>query len=456
MPPRRCPRSAAPCPFAARERWVYLLVSHCTPISGCSRPALAGARLTSHPPPDLPAARPEPFRDHAPRGRPRVRHRRRGERGDHRRVLGVPTRVGLRGNGSAASVVLERSVSGGSRTIRRRGRAASRAPGARADGDTSPAHAERHEQGARVLPPRQPPVRGAHGRAPATRRPSSEKNRAHERVYERPDTRFQPAPRDGAAFRRSVRRAAHSFAARLRALARQSRPAPLAGPQARRRRHRAAPQKTQARVARERPERPERPERRAPREARDGWRRRDGDVFGRARGGGDGDGGGARGRPRTSRRAGHRARRARARREPPRDQPGRDRRPYGGGRGGRGGWGGRGRPGRRTPTQPPRAGRFFGGRAADDSARGGRAPGGSGGRRRQPGSIRRLAWAGRERTPRGARPRRARADHDVARLGSSRGGARGFRSRRRERREAGPTRRDSAHLLRRARGRLRR
>ena len=180
VPPRRCPRSAAPCPFAARES--YLQVSFCTPIcTGLSRPALAGARLTSHPPRRT-AARPEPFRDHAPRGRPRVRHRRRGERGDHRRVLGVPTRVGLRGNGSAAS------VSGGSRTIRRRGRAASRAPGARADDDTSAAHAERDEQGARVLPPRQPPVRGAHGRSPATRRPGSEGGPRRSRL-----TRLAPA-----------------------------------------------------------------------------------------------------------------------------------------------------------------------------------------------------------------------------------------------------------------------
>ena len=105
--------------------------------------------------------------------------------------------------------------------------------------------------------------------------------------------------------------------------------------------------------------------------------------------------------------------------------------------------GGTERTGRRTPTRSPRARRFFGGHAADASARGGRAHGGSGGRRRRPWSIRRLAGAGRERTPRGARPRRPRADHDVARLGSSRFGARrsarGFRFRRRERDRPGAT-----------------
>ena len=170
----------------------------------------------------------------------------------------------------------------------------------------------------------------------------------------------------------------------------------------------------------------------------------------RRRGGGDGDGGGARGRPRTSRRAGHRARRARARREPPRDQPGGARRPSGVG-GGRGGRGGReDGPSDAGASSGARAS-LFGGHAADDSARGGRAHGGSGGRRRRPWSIRRLAGAGRERTPRRATSP-PRADHDVARLRSSRFGAR--RSARGfpilDAGEAGPTRRDSAHLLRRA------
>ena len=63
---RALPRRA----LSPLARVICLLVSFCTPISGLSRPALAGARLTSHPPRRT-AARPEPFRDHAPRGRPR-------------------------------------------------------------------------------------------------------------------------------------------------------------------------------------------------------------------------------------------------------------------------------------------------------------------------------------------------------------------------------------------------